>query len=94
MLAAVKTSLRITSDLFDDDLTELIETCKADMTVKGVEVIDESNMLTRQAIKLYCRASFANGDVKERELYNDRYIKLVEAMALCSLYESSDLDVL
>lgn len=92
MLAAVKTSLRITSDLFDDDLTELIETCKADMTVKGVEVIDESNMLTRQAIKLYCRANFANGDVKERELYNDRYTKLVGAMALCSLYEESEAD--
>lgn len=89
IISAVKMSLRISTSAFDDELSELIDACKSDLTMKGVDKIDDNEKLTRQAIKLYCRANFANGDTKERELYADRYEKLAAAMSLCSFYEVS-----
>lgn len=90
IIAAVKMSLRISTGAFDTELAELVEACKLDLKMKGVQKIDESENLTRQAIKLYCRANFANGDTKERELYADRYEKLAAAMSLCSFYDKAD----
>ena len=89
IISAVKMSLRISTSAFDDELSELIDACKSDLAMKGVDKIDDSEKLTRQAIQLYCRANFANGDTKERELYADRYEKLAAAMSLCSFYEVS-----
>ena len=54
--------------------------------MKGVRNVDDNENLTRQAVKLYCRANFANGDTKERELYADRDEKLAAAMSLCAFY--------
>ena len=90
IVAAVKMSLRISTSAFDTELAELIGACKLDLKMKGVQKIDDSEKLTRQAIKLYCRANFANGDTKERELYADRYEKLAAAMSLCSIYDEAD----
>lgn len=90
LLVAVKKSLRISADIFDDDLTELIEAAKNDLKMRGVDNIDEDAPLVRQAVKLYCRGNFANGDVKERELYQSRYLDLAGAMSLCSYYEDGD----
>ena len=90
IIAAVKMSLRISTGAFDTELAELVEACKLDLKMKGVQKIDENENLTRQAIKLYCRANFANGDTKERELYADRYEKLAAAMSLCSFYDKAD----
>lgn len=90
LLVAVKKSLRISADIFDDDLTELIEAAKNDLKMRGVDNIDEDTPLVRQAVKLYCRGNFANGDVKERELYQSRYLDLAGAMSLCGFYEGGD----
>lgn len=90
LLVAVKKSLRIFADIFDDDLTELIEAAKNDLKMRGVDNINEDAPLVRQAVKLYCRGNFANGDVKERELYQSRYLDLAGAMSLCSYYEDGD----
>lgn len=90
LLVAVKKSLRISADIFDDDLTELIEAAKNDLKMRGVDNINEDAPLVRQAVKLYCRGNFANGDVKERELYQSRYLDLAGAMSLCGFYEGGD----
>nr|DAN88885.1 MAG TPA: tail connector protein [Caudoviricetes sp.]DAZ50285.1 MAG TPA: tail connector protein [Caudoviricetes sp.] len=90
LLVAVKKSLRISADIFDDDLTELIEAAKNDLKMRGVDNIGEDAPLVRQAVKLYCRGNFANGDVKERELYQSRYLDLAGAMSLCGFYEGGD----
>lgn len=90
LLEAVKKSLRITADVFDDELKELIEAAKNDLKMRGVDRVDEVAPLTRQAVKLYCRGNFANGDVKERELYQSRYLDLAGAMSLCGFYEGGD----
>lgn len=90
IIAAVKMSLRISTSAFDVELAEIIDACKLDLKMKGVQKVDDGEKLTRQAIKLYCRANFANGDTKERELYADRYERLAAAMSLCSFYDEAD----
>ena len=90
IIAAVKMSLRISTNTFNTKLNKLNNTSKQKMKMKGMQKIDDSEKLTRQAIKLYCRANFANGDTKERELYADRYEKLAAAMSLCSFYDKAD----
>lgn len=86
ILTAVKKSLRISSSIFDEDISELIEAAKADMITAGVINIDESKPLIRQAIKFYCKANFQNGEPAERELYNKRYEQLKNTIALCGIY--------
>ena len=90
LLDAVKLSLRISTAAFDAELEELIGACRLDLKMKGVRNVDDNENLTRQAVKLYCRANFANGDTKERELYADRYEKLAAAMSLCAFYNSGE----
>lgn len=91
-IASVKKSLRITSTVLDTDLQEIIDACKLDLAVGGVGTVDESDKLTLQAIKFYCRANFQNGDVNERNLYNARYEQLKASLALCSNYAEDDAD--
>lgn len=93
ILQAVKTRLRITTDIFDEDLTELIEACKIDLQTSGIEIVDDTDQLTRQAIKFYCQANFANGDVAERELYAKRYAEVKSTMWFAGKYREADTSV-
>lgn len=58
MLDKVKKVLRIKSDKLDDEILDLIEACKIDLSISGVKKIDETDALVIQAIKLYCKANF------------------------------------
>ncbi len=58
MLKIVKMALRITTDAFDDELTELIEAAKADLGIAGVVVPEELDAIVSKAIITYCKMSF------------------------------------
>lgn len=58
MLKKVKMALRITTDAFDDELTELIEAAKADLGIAGVVVPGELDAIVSKAIITYCKMSF------------------------------------
>jgi hypothetical protein len=58
MLEKVKVALRITTDQFDDELTDLIEAAKLDMGIAGVVVPDEIDALVTKAVITYCKMSF------------------------------------
>lgn len=61
MLDAVKKTLSITVDAYDDELSELIEAAQADLRVTaGVTEAGMEDPLVRQAIKTYCKANFKN----------------------------------
>lgn len=62
ILTKVKTSLRITTDDFDDEVQDLIEACVADLSTAGVIVPDYSDTLILQAVKTFCRAHFGVPD--------------------------------
>lgn len=57
MINKVKTALRITTDAFDDELTDLIDASLQDMGIAGVITEDIDPIVTR-AIITYCKMSF------------------------------------
>lgn len=57
MLEKVKMALRITTDAFNDELTDLIDSALADMHLIGIIGVD-SDPLIRRAVITYCRMNF------------------------------------
>lgn len=57
MLEKVKLALRITTDAFDTELTDLIEAAKLDLGIAGV-VLSEADAVVTRAIITYCKMSF------------------------------------
>ena len=85
MLEKVKLALRIKNNKLDDDITDLIDACKIDLSISGVKKIDETDALVIQAVKLYCTANFGL-DNKDSEKYQKSYDMLKNSMALCGDY--------
>lgn len=66
ILEKVKLALRITTDDFDTELTDMINACLADLGIAGVTVTDTSNALLIRAICTYCKYHF--GDINGVEM--------------------------
>lgn len=66
ILQAVKMALRISTDVFDAELTELIEAGQADINHAGVFNLDPDDPLVRRAIITYCRLNFGQPDDYDR----------------------------
>lgn len=83
----VKLSLRIKTSSMDEEISDLIEACKADLSISGIKIIVETDPLIKRAIVVYCKANFGL-DEKDSEKYERSYIALKEHMALCSDYNT------
>lgn len=60
MLTRVKTSLRITTNAFDDELKDLIESARLDLGIGGVVIPYQMDALVRQAVVTYCKIHFGS----------------------------------
>ena len=60
MLEKVKLALRLTSDAFDSELTDLIAAALADLGLAGVSNLDTSDALIIRAVVTYCRVHFGS----------------------------------
>lgn len=58
MLNKVKMALRIVTNSFDSELTDLIEAAKLDLGIAGVIVPAELDAIVSRAIITYCKMSF------------------------------------
>lgn len=60
MVLYIKQILRITSNEFDAEIQELIDSAKADLKLSGVreELINDSDTLIKRAIAIYCKTHF------------------------------------
>lgn len=58
ILAKVKMALRITTNAFDDELTDLISAALEDMGIAGVVIDDDTDAIIVRAIITYCKMSF------------------------------------
>ena len=58
MLAKVKLALRISTNVYDSELNDLIEAAKLDLGIAGVEVPQTVDALVTKAIITYCKMSF------------------------------------
>ncbi|WP_026089370.1 MULTISPECIES: head-tail connector protein [Bacillus] len=85
MLEKIKKALRISHDQLDDEITDLIEACKLDMKISGVNVINETDPLIIRAVITYSKANF--GLVNEdSEKYTESFKSQVIHLATCGDY--------
>ena len=68
ILSKVKVALRIATDDFDAEITDLINACLLDLGIAGVTENDTTNALIIRAVITYCRANF--GDANGVEQYD------------------------
>lgn len=84
MLEKTKTALRITSDAFDDEVTDLIAAAKADLGVAGVIIPDETDPLIIRAVLTYCKAHFGDNDDFKR--YKESYDEMKAQLSMHTGY--------
>ena len=66
MLTKVKLALRITTNAYDSELTDLIEAAKIDLGIAGVNVPQEIDAIVGPAIITYCKVHFGEPDDVDR----------------------------
>lgn len=88
ILDSVKLALRISNSSFDvEEITPIIDACKADLKQSGVVVVDDNEALTKRAIILYAKANFGMEN-PEMEKYQKAYDRLKTLMALSVKYNT------
>lgn len=88
MLEAVKLALRIASNAYDTEITDLIAAAKLDLAGAGVVNVDEADPLIKRAIVIYAKANFglANPDAEQ---YQRSYDRLKTHLALSADYNTA-----
>jgi hypothetical protein len=56
----VKLALRLTTQAYDNELTDLIDAALLDLGVAGVTEDDQTNALIKRAIVTYCKVHFGS----------------------------------
>lgn len=85
MIETVKLILRVTTNDFDNEIIMLINSCKIDLSLAGVDNIDENDDRIKNAICLYCKANF--GYREDSEKFQKAYISLRDSIALSDKYK-------
>lgn len=66
LLESVKLALRVSTDAFNGEITDLINAAKLDLGVAGVVLPSDFSTLVGQAIITYCKANFGDPDNYDR----------------------------
>ena len=80
ILEAVKLALRVSTDVFDNEINDLIEAAKSDLGVVGVENA-ETDPLVKRAVITYCRMYFGEPDDFDRmkAAYDEQKAQMITA---------------
>lgn len=80
-LDKVKMALRISTNAFDDELTDLIKAAESDLGIAGVQVPSTLDELCTRAIITYCKMSFGLPEDYDRlkASYDEQKAQLVTA---------------
>jgi ATP phosphoribosyltransferase len=83
LLAAAKLALRITTDVFDAEIIDLVDAAVVDLGIAGVTLGAESEIdaIVRRAVMTYCRLNFGQPDDYDRlkASYDEQKAQLVTA---------------
>ena len=81
MLEKVKTALRIKTNVYDGELTDLIASAQLDLGVAGIIVPDNVDALVTRAIITYCKMHFGLPEDADRlkRSYDEQKAQLVTA---------------
>ena len=87
ILSAVRSSLRITSTDYDDEISTLIAAAKADLKRGGVMAVavDDTDPLVRTAVICYVKSAFGL-DNDEADRYAAAYQSMLSALKCSSDY--------
>ena len=79
LLAPTKLALRITTNAFDTELTDLINAAKLDLGVAGVLIPSEIDTLVKLAVITYVKMNFGEPDEYDRwkKSYDEQKAQLV-----------------
>lgn len=66
MLDKAKKALRLTTDAYDEEITDLIEAAKADLGIAGVALPLELDALCQRAVLTYVRMHFGSPEDYDR----------------------------
>lgn len=66
MIDKVKLALRITTNAFDDEISDLIEAALIDLGIAGVTNDDATDPLIIRAVITYCKCHFGEPDEYDR----------------------------
>ena len=84
LLLKVKNSIRISHTALDEDITDTISACLADLQVCGI-ARDAEDPLILNAIKLYCRSLYTDDTAKAAEWLR-RYEELKACLMMAEGY--------
>jgi len=91
LVSKVKMALRITTDAYNDELSDLIEAAKLDLGVAGVELPSETDALVNRAIITYVKMHF--GDAPDYERLKASYDEQKAQMSMATGYTDwGDID--
>lgn len=66
MLEKIKLALRISTNAYDTELSDLIESAKTDLGIAGVELPTTLDQICTTAIITYCKCNFGEPDNYDR----------------------------
>ena len=66
LLKKIKVSLRVSTAVFDDEITDLINACIADLGIAGVVNMGTEDPIIIRAVTTYCRLNFGEPSEPER----------------------------
>jgi len=81
MINKVKLALRISTNAFDSELTDLIAAAELDLGIAGVVLGVEYDEIVTRAIITYCKMNFGNPDNWDmlKKSYDEQKAQLVTA---------------
>ncbi|MDO5345305.1 MAG: DNA-packaging protein [Lachnospiraceae bacterium] len=87
LVSSIMEALRVKASIAKEEIADLVEACKKDLEIAGVYITDEKEALSKQAIKLYCKANY--GYDKDSDKFRAAYAALRDSMALSGDYRKA-----
>lgn len=87
LIEKIKKRVRAMSDLVDEEVDDLIESCRKELEITGVYG-DESDPLYYNAIVLYCKANY--GYDEDTEKFEKAFKALRDSMCLSGDYKKKE----
>jgi hypothetical protein len=84
MLEKVRLALRITTEAFDAELTDLINAAYLDLGIAGVSETESTDPLIIRAVTTYCRMNF--GEVDDYDRLKASYDEQKAQLSMASNY--------
>ena len=86
LMDKVRLALRITTDAFDSEISDLISAAQLDLAVAGVTEATTSNSLWIRAIVTYCKMNFGDIDTAEYDRLKASYDEQKAQMGMATGY--------